>query len=102
MTLIDIRDIKKTYITGDVETAILHGVNFTVERGEFVAIMGPSGSGKSTMMHILSFLDSATSGTYLFDGVGVNDFTRDQLAVLRNERIGFVFQSFNLLPRTSV
>ncbi len=102
MTLIDIHNIKKTYITGDVETAILHGVSFTVERGEFVAIMGPSGSGKSTMMHILSFLDSTTSGTYLFDGVGVNDFTRDQLAVLRNERIGFVFQSFNLLPRTSV
>lgn len=102
MALIDIRDIKKTYSTGDVETPILHGISFTVDRGEFVAIMGPSGSGKSTMMHILSFLDSVTSGTYLFDTVGVNDFTRDQLAALRNERIGFVFQSFNLLPRTSV
>lgn len=102
MALIDVRDIKKTYITGDIETPILHGVSFTVERGEFVAIMGPSGSGKSTMMHILSFLDSATAGSYKFDGVLVNDFTRDQLAVLRNERIGFVFQSFNLLPRTSV
>lgn len=100
--LIDIQNIKKTYSTGDVETPILHGVSFTVERGEFVAIMGPSGSGKSTMMHILSFLDSATAGTYMFDGVAVNDYSRDQLAVLRNERIGFVFQSFNLLPRTSV
>ncbi len=102
MPLVDIRDIKKTYITGDIETPILHGVSFTVDRGEFVAIMGPSGSGKSTMMHILSFLDSASSGVYLFDGVAMNDFSRDRLAELRNERIGFVFQSFNLLPRTSV
>lgn len=102
MPLVDIRDIKKTYTTGEIETPILHGISFTVERGEFVAIMGPSGSGKSTMMHILSFLDSASSGTYLFDGVAMNDFSRDRLAELRNERIGFVFQSFNLLPRTSV
>ncbi len=102
MSLIDIRDIKKTYVTGDVETPILHGISLAITEGEFVAIMGPSGSGKSTLMHILSFLDSPTSGTYLFHGEDVSKKTDDDLAHIRNHSVGFVFQSFNLLPRTSV
>lgn len=102
MSLIDIRDIKKTYVTGDVETPILHGITLRITEGEFVAIMGPSGSGKSTFMHILSFLDSATSGTYLFQDQDVSKKTDDELAHIRNHSVGFVFQSFNLLPRTSV
>ena len=81
---------------------MLHGLNFTIEQGEFVAIMGPSGSGKSTLMHILSFLDRASSGLYEFEGRDTKDFSDDFLAELRNERVGFVFQSFNLLARTTV
>lgn len=100
--LIDTNDIHKEYVTGDVVTKVLHGINFDIKRGEFVAIMGPSGSGKSTLMHILSFLDTTTSGTYLFDGKDVSHLTEDELAQMRNKRVGFVFQSFNLLPRTTV
>lgn len=102
MSLIHIENLKKEYITGDVVTPVLHGLNFTIERGEFIAIMGPSGSGKSTLMHILSFLDSPSSGVYKFDNKDVGNLTDEELAQMRNERIGFVFQAFHLLPRTSV
>jgi putative ABC transport system ATP-binding protein len=100
--LIQIQNIYKDFVNDEVVTKVLYGVSFEIEKGEFVAIMGPSGSGKSTMMHILSFLDRPTSGTYLFDGEDTKDFDDDKLAELRNKKIGFVFQSFNLLPRTSV
>ncbi|OGY90375.1 MAG: macrolide ABC transporter ATP-binding protein, partial [Candidatus Komeilibacteria bacterium RIFCSPHIGHO2_01_FULL_52_14] len=83
-------------------TPVLHGLNFSVEKGEFVAIMGPSGSGKSTLLHILGFLDHATSGEYLFDGKSARDYSSKEVAHVRNQKMGFVFQAFNLLPRTSV
>lgn len=100
--LIRITDLKKDYINEEVVTSVLHGLSFTIESGEFVSIMGPSGSGKSTLMHILGFLDRATSGSYEFDGREVGSMSDDELAAFRNKKIGFVFQSFNLLPRTSV
>lgn len=100
--MIEIKDIVKTYLTGDVATHALAGVSFTINDGEFVAIMGPSGSGKSTLMHILGALDTPTSGTYVLDGEDVSTLTGDQLADIRKRKIGFVFQSFNLLPRTTV
>ena len=102
MPIIKIENLKKDYENEGIVTNVLHGVDFIMEQGEFVAIMGPSGSGKSTLMHILSFLDKATSGLYLFEGQDTKDFDKDYLAKLRNERIGFVFQSFNLLTRTTV
>ena len=102
MSLIKIENLTKDYENDGVVTSVLHGVNFSMEQGEFVAIMGPSGSGKSTLMHILSFLDRPTSGLYMFEGQDTKDFDKDYLAKLRNERIGFVFQSFNLLTRTTV
>ena len=100
--MIEITNITKTYKTGDVEFTALNGVSFTIKDGEFVAIMGPSGSGKSTLMHILGALDIPTSGTYFLDGKDVSTLSDDQLADIRKDKIGFVFQSFNLLPRTSV
>lgn len=100
--MIEIKNIKKTYKTGDVEFEALKGISFTIKDGEFVAIMGPSGSGKSTLMHILGGLDSPTSGTYFLDGKDVSTFSDDELADIRKDKIGFVFQSFNLLPRTTV
>lgn len=100
--LIELKNIVKNYDNGGVVTRVLKGINLSVDEGEFVAIMGPSGSGKSTLMHTIGFLDRPTSGTYLFDGEDTKDFSDDDLAHIRNERIGFVFQSFNLLPRTSV
>jgi len=100
--LITIDDLKKDYLSEEVVTKVLHGLSFTIDEGEFVSIMGPSGSGKSTLMHILGFLDRATSGKYLFEGRDVTSLSDDELARYRNEKIGFVFQSFNLLPRTSV
>lgn len=102
MTLIKIESLKKDYVNEDVSTPVLRGVDFEIKQGEFVAIMGPSGSGKSTLMHILGFLDRPTGGHYYFDGQETSGFDDDKLAGLRNERIGFVFQSFNLLPRTTV
>lgn len=102
MNLINVKNLKKDYTTDDVVTPVLDDINFKIEQGEFVAIMGPSGSGKSTLMHILSFLDRATSGRYEFKGQDITDFDDNYLAELRNKEIGFVFQSFNLLPRTTV
>jgi len=100
--LIDIRGVTKTYLSGSVETPVLHGVDMTVERGDFVSIMGASGSGKSTLMNILGCLDQASGGTYLLDGVDTRSLGRPQLADIRNRTIGFVFQSFNLIKRMSV
>ena len=100
--MIEIKNITKTYSNGDIVFTALHGVSFTVKDGEFVAIMGPSGSGKSTLMHILGALDTPTSGTYFLDNKDVSKMTDDELADIRKEKIGFVFQSFNLLPRTTV
>ncbi len=100
--MIEIKKITKTYKNGDNETHALRGVSFTIQDGEFVAIMGPSGSGKSTLMHILGALDTPTSGTFHLDGKDVSKLSDDELATIRRDRIGFVFQSFNLLPRATV
>ncbi len=100
--MIEIKNIKKTYISGDNETHALNGVSFNIEDGEFVAIMGPSGSGKSTLMHILGALDTPTSGTYKLDNHDVSKLSDDELATIRRDKIGFVFQAFNLLPRATV
>ena len=102
MNLITVQNLKKDYVNEDVVTHVLYDVDLKVEKGEFVAIMGPSGSGKSTLMHILGFLDRPTGGVYEFEGKDTTKFDDDYLAKLRNERIGFVFQAFNLLPRTTV
>ncbi|NTW30044.1 MAG: ABC transporter ATP-binding protein [Candidatus Moranbacteria bacterium] len=102
MPLIFVKDLCKTYESEDVKTSVLHDVSFSVEKGEFLAIMGPSGSGKSTLMHILGLLERASCGEYLLDGRNVTELTDTELAVLRNKRIGFVFQAFNLLPKTTV
>jgi putative ABC transport system ATP-binding protein len=99
--VISIRNLVKTYVVGEVEVRALRGVSLDVQRGEFVSVTGPSGSGKSTLMHILGCLDRPTSGQYILDGQDVSRMTKDQLAEVRNERIGFVFQGFNLLSRTT-
>ena len=99
--LIEIRDLRKTYAVGDEPVHALDGVNATIDNGEFVAIMGASGSGKSTMLNNLGCLDTPTSGSYLLDGIEVARRTRRELALIRNQKLGFVFQNFNLLPRTS-
>ena len=99
--VIQLRDLVRTYQTGDVEVKAVRGVTLEIQRGEFVAVMGASGSGKSTLMNTLGCLDKPTGGTYLLDGVAVADLDRKQLAKLRNKKLGFVFQSFNLLARTS-
>jgi putative ABC transport system ATP-binding protein len=99
--VISLTDVHKIYRTGEIEVHALRGVSLQVERGEFVAVMGPSGSGKSTMMNLIGCLDRPTSGTYILDGVDVSTMSKNQRADTRNQKIGFVFQSFNLIPRTT-
>ena len=102
MPFIAVENITKVYGSGEATTSALRGISFTVDSGEFVAIMGPSGSGKSTLLHILGLLDLPTAGAYAFDGKSVSEYTANELARLRNQTVGFIFQSFNLLPRVSV
>jgi putative ABC transport system ATP-binding protein len=100
--VIDVREVRRTYqVTADIAVHALDGVSLAIQRGEHVAIMGASGSGKSTLMNILGCLDAPTGGEYLLDGIDVRDYDEDDLSDLRNRKIGFVFQAFNLVPRTS-
>ncbi len=98
--LMQIKDVSKVFDEG--ATVALRDISFDIQKGEFVAVMGPSGSGKSTLLHILGFLDTLSSGSYIFDGKDVSKYSPDEIAHIRNEKLGFVFQAFNLLPRTSV
>lgn len=100
--MIEAKNLRKEYCDGDVKTIALNGVSFNIGKGEFVAIMGPSGSGKSTLMHIMGFLDRPSSGIFKFESQGIEELNDDQLAFIRNNKLGFVFQFFNLLPRTTV
>ncbi len=99
--LIEMREIEKTYVVGEEKVRALRGVTFTIDRGEYVAIMGPSGSGKSTLMNLIGCLDTPTAGSYLLNGHLVQNLDDDELARIRNKEIGFIFQTFNLLPRTN-
>ncbi len=100
--IIQIQNLTKVYENDGVQTPVLHGVSFDIPDGQFLSIMGPSGSGKSTLMQILGFLDVLTAGKYMFDGRDVSSLSEDELALMRGERVGFIFQAFNLLPKTSV
>lgn len=102
MSLIDVKNIGKTYYNDSVETHAIRDVSFAINEGEFVSIMGPSGSGKSTLLHVLGFLDKHTRGEYRFDGKTIDDYSKEEIAHVRNKKMGFVFQAFNLLPRTTV
>ena len=102
MPIIDIKNLKRDFIVGDETVHALRGISFSIQQGEFVSIMGTSGSGKSTLLNILGCLDTPTSGDYIIDGVNAATLSRNELADIRNHKIGFVFQSYNLLPRTSV
>jgi putative ABC transport system ATP-binding protein len=99
--IIELRDLTKTYYIGETHVDALRGVSYTIEKGDFLAVMGSSGSGKSTLMNIIGCLDKPTSGEYIFDGEAVSAFDKNKLARIRNQKIGFVFQSFNLLSRTT-
>jgi putative ABC transport system ATP-binding protein len=101
MSLIQVRNVRRIYRVGDIDLLALGGISATIDKGEFVAIMGHSGSGKSTFMNILGCLDTPTDGEYLLDGANTGGLSRDELAEIRNKKLGFVFQGFNLLPRTS-
>jgi putative ABC transport system ATP-binding protein len=100
--IIEVKSLRKVYASDGVETVAVQDISLNINKGEFVAIMGPSGSGKSTLLHILGFLDRYTSGTYRFDGKEMSEYGEEELARIRNKKMGFVFQSFNLLSRTSV
>jgi len=102
MSIIETKNLTKVYSDGATQTTALAGVSFKIEAGEFVAIMGPSGSGKSTLLHILGFLDRHSGGQYFFDGKTIDDYSSEEIAHVRNKKMGFVFQAFNLLSRTSV
>lgn len=100
-TIIEVKNLKKDFYVGDITVHALRGINLEIKEGEFVAIMGTSGSGKSTMLNVLGCLDKPTSGSYMLDGISMAELSRNELAGLRNIKLGFVFQSYNLLPRTS-
>jgi putative ABC transport system ATP-binding protein len=100
-TIIEVRDLKKNFYVGEITVHALKGINLEVKEGEFVSIMGSSGSGKTTMLNVLGCLDKPTSGTYLLDGISMAELSKNELAALRNNKLGFVFQAYNLLPRTS-
>lgn len=102
MKLIELKDITKTYFLGEIDVPVLKGITLSIDKGEYVALMGASGSGKSTLMNILGCLDRQTTGDYLLDGEEVGRASGDRRALVRNQKIGFVFQSFNLLDRKSV
>ena len=101
MALIEVKGLEKTY-RDEIETMALRGLTFSIDKGEFVSIMGPSGSGKSTLLHLLGFLDRPTGGNYFFEGKSMNEYSDEELAAIRNKKMGFVFQAFNLLPRATV
>ena len=102
MDLIELKNLEKTYYNDSVQTPALRGVSFSIKEGDFIAITGPSGSGKSTLLHILGFLDRHTNGKYYFEGKTIDDYSKEEIAHARNKKMGFVFQTFNLLPRTTV
>src|SRR6188472_333849 len=102
MALIELRDVVKRYRIGEQEILALNGITLDIEQGEYAAIIGPSGSGKSTLMHLLGCLDTPTSGTMMLDGIDVSRAGSNKLSEMRNQKIGFVFQSFNLLPKFNV
>lgn len=99
--VIEIKNLKKDYFLGDISVSVLKGIDLEVERGDFISIMGPSGSGKSTLMNIIGCLDKPTAGSYILDGTDVSKLSADSLAEIRNSKIGFIFQNFNLIPRTT-
>ena len=98
--MIQITDLTKVFAMGENEVRALDGVSFSIDKGEMISIMGPSGSGKSTLMHILGCLSRPTSGQYILDGQDISDVSKNELAIIRNEKLGFIFQAYNLLPRT--
>lgn len=102
MALFEVENLEKTFYSGGIETKVLRGLTFSIERGEFVSVMGPSGSGKSTLLHIIGFLDEHTGGEFRFNGRNYSSYSEDEIAEVRNKEMGFVFQQFNLLSRESV